>query len=166
MEQIGISDIRDEATRNLFADLMESEGKTRVLMYSTFMSIIAGLGLFNVLILMPIFLRIHGNWVVASQIALFMTVMSLLVNNGTFNRWHIHDTIYRIKLPSADYQDRIGKWLDTEKFGMRNVGVNVFILKPNQIHILFHTILYAIQDDYAIVLAPKRRLKSFMKVFE
>lgn len=167
MEEIALSDIRDEATKNLFADLMESEGKTRVLIYSTFMSIISGLGLFNVLIFIPLFLRIPGvHWTTASQITFVYTIIVLIVNNTIFKKWHVHDTIYRIKLPSTDYQDRIEKWLIAENSNIRKIGENVFVLKPNQKYFLFYTILYAVQDDYAIVLAPKRRLNSFMKVFE
>ncbi|MHB1459224.1 MAG: hypothetical protein ACYC0V_20130, partial [Armatimonadota bacterium] len=118
-------------------------------------------------IFIPLFLGMRGlHWTTASQITFVYVIIGLIINDTIFKKWYIHDTIFRVKLPAANYQARIEKWLVTENSNIRKLGEKVFVLKPNQKYFLFYTIIYAVQDDYAIVLAPKRRLGSFMKVFE
>lgn len=166
LEKCTIDDIRDENARKHFIDLMKSEGLASVgyyaLFYAVFSCIIFYLGM-----LIPYYTneRYGSGGIIIIEGSLFfgicMGMMSLAM--GVFL---IHDKIYRIKITDESHPSSVKNWMIANKFNKQELDENVFALKPDFKLRVFNTIMFTIEDGYAIILAPHTRLKDFAKVFK
>lgn len=167
LEKCTIDDIKDGNTRIHFIDLMKSEGPVSIGYYALISGFFSGILFYlgNLIANFSSYERYGSGSIVLIGGSFFfgicMGLMSLAM--GAFS---IHNKIYKIKITDKDYSLAIKSWMIANKFFKQELSENVYILKPDLKIPVFSTIMFTVEEGYAIILAPSLRLKNFVKVFE
>lgn len=168
LEDSSVSEIRDINTQKYFTDLMKSEGSLRVLIPANVISICYGIFIYGFVYITaftqdkfpPIAYQILLDHTIKS------TIICMVVSNLMFYFLLVHNSLFKIKISNMDYLLTIDDWSITHKFNIQKLDGNVYKLKPDNRSRKFQTILFTVDDSYAIILAPFLHLKKFAKVFE
>ena len=166
MEKIALSDIRDEATRSYFTDLIESVRPSKALLVIYLCAILAGLFTFVALLVIHHLVKTYNydfNRNLQSSIGL--TVNFCLLGSLANYYYLTHMEIHRIKI-GGDYEKKLKVWLAMNNYNMQELTENLFEVAPKRKSTIPDSILFTIQDEFAIVLTPSRSMKKFFKVFE
>lgn len=168
LEDSSISEIQDANTRKYFIDLMKSEGSVRVLIYANVISICFGLFIYGFVYITAFsqdqFLQIAYQIMLEHTVK--FTIISMVVLSLFNYIFFAHNALFKIKILNVNYLSTIDDWIITQKFNIQRLDENIYTLKPNNKSIKFLTILFTVDDGYAIILAPFWHLKGFAKVFE